>query len=284
VSVLVADASVPFDYSILPASIVAVAGYLGGATYHTWTPGEVAQVQSTGRRWWGIWTAPQRRLSRKDGLDDATGTISALLARRYNKTDPVFYDVERSAWDADPAGAIAAITQWRSALRAEGWMLAYPYCPTGAGENWLPHWTGSTPPAIPPGSIGVQFEGLAADGRYDLSIFSQTLWDAHRDTNGAPAMPIDPDLRALLVGQHHEVREWITQYGLAAYDGQATNRPHPAGQVHIKADTENILAVVSKLSTAGVDADAFAQAVAAHLATTLPSAVVRALSLQLAKP
>ncbi len=181
---LVADAAYPFDYSILPPGVEAVAGYIGGDTPHAWTTAEIRTVEATGRQWWPIWTAPNPRvaLSAEQGGADGSATVRGLKALGIPKARPVFYDIERSTFDASPSGAVAARIAWRNVVRGAGWLNAFAYWPLEQGSDWAPNWTYQRPTSLPEGIVGLQFQGPAVDTRYDLSVFRASLL-------GAPAAP-----------------------------------------------------------------------------------------------
>lgn len=171
--VLVADAAYPFDYALLPGNVDAVAGYVGGDTPHVWSAAEIAAVRATGRWFWAIWTAPSRgqAITAAQGGIDGAGTVSALAARGYPKTDPVFYDVEYADWTADPAGARAGITAFKNTLTAAGYPHTFAYVPYSAGFDWVAYWDNIAPSVLPAGWVGQQYGGNAVSGHADLSIF-----------------------------------------------------------------------------------------------------------------
>lgn len=166
-----ADAAVPFNYGTLPAGVRVILGYVGGATPHAWTPAEIYGARGTGRAWWGIWTAPNPDvvLGSGNGVADGAGTVAALRARSYPLDDPVFYDVERSCWDASATGALAAVASWKSVLRSAGYERCYSYGPPGLGD-WVADW--GAPQEIPAGAVGLQYQGGTT---FDLSVFVDEL-------------------------------------------------------------------------------------------------------------
>lgn len=173
--VLAADMSRPLsDYRQLPVAVAVVAGYVGGATPHAWTSGEVAAIRASGRAWWPIWTAPNPgvRLTVRQGQLDAAGMLAGLRALRIPPGTPCFYDIEQSTWAADPAGARACWQQWQQLLRAGGYARAWPYAPAAAAYGWQANWTGREPSSFPAGVVGVQYQGSSRHPGYDLSVFS----------------------------------------------------------------------------------------------------------------
>lgn len=174
---LVADGAYPHpDYSFLPAHIRVWAGYLGGHTPHAWTAAEVDHLEATGREWWGIWTAPDRQaINAGQGGADAADTIATLMALRYPKIRPVFYDVEYGTWHADPAGAEAAADRWKRDVAAAGWRHAYWYGPLASSCDWVADWKGFRPTVLPAGRIGVQYDHALSNDRYDISVFNPAV-------------------------------------------------------------------------------------------------------------
>jgi hypothetical protein len=176
--VLVADCAYPFDYSLLPAGVYAIAGYVGGDTPHVWSLAEIAAVTVTGRKWWAIWTAPSspgETLSAAQGGIDGAGMVLALKARDYPPTLPVFYDVEYGNWANDPAGARAGITAWKNTMRAAGYPHAFAYVPDIADFDWVAYWDNMRPPFLPDGWVGQQYAGNALGGRVDWNVFDLEL-------------------------------------------------------------------------------------------------------------
>jgi hypothetical protein len=175
--VLVADAAYPFDYTRLPTGVHAIAGYVGGDTPHVWSQAEVDAVLATGREWWPIWTAPSRgqAIDAAQGGRDGAGMINALRNYRLVNDPPQFYDVEFSTWQANPAGARAAITAWKNTLHAAGYPHTYAYVPLDAGFDWVAYWTNVQVPSLPAGWVGQQYAGNALGGACDLSVFDLDL-------------------------------------------------------------------------------------------------------------
>lgn len=172
--VLAADMSEPLpDYGILPAGVVVVLGYAGGATPHAWTAAEVAAVRRSGRAWWPIWTAanPNARLTSGQGHWDALAMVAELARLDIPTATPCFYDIEQSTYAASPTGAAAAWSMWQQTMAAYGHRRAWPYLPASANYGWQAHWTGVRPASIPAGVVGIQYEGASAHPGYDLSLF-----------------------------------------------------------------------------------------------------------------
>lgn len=185
----VADAAYPFDYSILPADVVALFGYAGGSTPHAWTAAEVRAVGEAGLAWRAIWTVPQRALDVLDGDTAAAGMIAALQDLGYPLGLSVFLDVEYWAYWANPDGATACANAWAHRMGLAGWPQAYWYGPVGSPCDWLAHWTGTEPAELPAGVVGVQYDHALSGDRYDLSVFVADLFARE----GTAAMPLDPN-------------------------------------------------------------------------------------------
>jgi len=166
----------PADYGFLPATIKAWAGYVGGHTPHNWTAAEVAHLEATGRRWWGIWTAVQgRALTTADAQADAAGMLAGLNRLEYSHFDPVFYDVEYSAWERNPSQTEAAADHWCAIMRQSGYSFAYWYGPRDSTAQWRADWTGVPPASLPAGVVGIQYDHALSNDRYDISRFDASL-------------------------------------------------------------------------------------------------------------
>lgn len=169
-----ADAAYPFDLALLPEDVHHVLGYVGawGATPHIWTAAEVAAVQAGGLRWHPIWTVPQRALTAADGHDAATRMLAALPTYPLEAGCPVFLDVESSAYNADPAGAVACVNAWRAGMAAGGHPTAVAYLPASTMAGWIANWTGVRPDTLPPTVKGWQYASDRMLGKpFDLSVF-----------------------------------------------------------------------------------------------------------------
>ncbi|SRR6266567_3101228 len=170
---LVADASKPFDYSLLPPGVVAIAGYIGGDTPHVWTLAEVAGVHATGRDFWPIWTAPSRgqAIDAIQGGIDGAAAVRSLAAYGLPATLPVFYDVEYADWAANPATALQAILAFKRTVVAGGHPNVFAYVPYTANFDWVAYWDNVEPTDLPAGWVGQQYGGNAVGGAADLSAF-----------------------------------------------------------------------------------------------------------------
>ncbi len=173
----VADGAYPHPpYTFLPEDVKVWAGYLGGHTPHSWTLAEITGARRLVGAWWGIWTSPDRRaIDARDGVADAAGTVARLVELDYPRTDPVFYDVEYTAYFASPSGARAAISAWKRGLAAAGYRNTFAYVPLAAGFDWLAHWTGIRPTSLPAGVVGIQYDHALFNDAYDISVFDTAL-------------------------------------------------------------------------------------------------------------
>lgn len=197
--ILVADGAYPHPpYDFLPHDVAVWAGYLGGHTPHPWTAAEIAAVRAVGLRWWGIWTAPDRRaIDGGVGVRDAAGTVARLIELDYPHGDPVFYDVEYATWTAGPSGARSAISAWKRGLAAAGYKRTFAYVPWSAQFDWVARWTGVRPATLPAGVVGVQYDHALHNDAYDISVFDPALINA---TEGADMAldPNDPTVKRIL--------------------------------------------------------------------------------------
>lgn len=171
--VSVADGAYPQDnYDFLPPTVTWWLGYVGGETPHAWTYDERMRLEDTGRTWGGIWTAPQSGpYTRGQAQADAAGMIAGLTRLRYPTGRPVFLDVERSVWAANPAQTDDAADYWRVIMHESGWAPSAWYGPVGSGCGWLADWTGVPPVTLPAGLVGIQYDHALAGDRYDISRF-----------------------------------------------------------------------------------------------------------------
>lgn len=250
----VADAAYPFDYSLLPADVSVVLGYLGGDTPHVWTPAEVAECQATGRQWCPIWTAPNPgAVLTANGVNaDAQAFITELVARRHPMDDPVFYDVEASTWNATGTDARTRVLRWQGVMRGAGYPNAYVYAPWLARTEWGANWVGYRPMSLPAGRVGWQYVNAQPGKPFDLSVFDPSIFGGDM-----PAQVTDPGIQAILQALGAE-------YG---------DPDHPDSNVNIVKGEGTILAAVQAL-TAAVSANTAALgqlATKADLASLLPS-------------
>lgn len=243
-----ADCLVPFDYSRLPAGVSVIAGYVGESANHIWTPAQISAVTASGRRWWAIYTPLAQTLDAAEGTLAGQTMADRLTGLAYPKLYPVFLDVERGVWDSNPAGAIAAITAWRAAMKAAGWTYAYPYAPVGSEPNWLPQWQSPAPNAIPPGAVGVQYAGLVDSGRYDLSLFQQSLWDAGTATPTEDLTIMDAATKAYIDAKFASARSDLSSGLKAIYNDQEPSSPHTAAMTYIMAGVQEARTEIAHLA------------------------------------
>lgn len=158
-----------------PSWATVVCGYAGGHTYHVWSRAEVDAVRKSGRQWWAIWTALNKTgtLSASLGRQDAINMANRLPYYGYDNNYPVFYDIEPSIFDRDPAGAKAAIAAWKNAMYNAGYPKAYVYTVARQGGDWVAAWTNVRPSSIPAGKIGVQYGG--DKGGFDYNVFANSI-------------------------------------------------------------------------------------------------------------
>jgi hypothetical protein len=177
-------------------------GYVGGNTPHIWTAAEIAVFTDRGYDWWPIWTLPERALTVVDGTQAGLGMRDELARRRYPTNRPVFLDCEHSAWAANPAGARAAIAQWKALMRLKGWANAHAYVPLDAGFDWIAWWTNVRPDVLPAGVIGQQYGGSGISSAYDLSVFDPKI-TGESDMSDAQY--------AALMAKLEELRQYLIQ-------------------------------------------------------------------------
>lgn len=177
--ILVADASNPFDLSLLPPGVRAVAGYVGGDTPHVWSNTEVKTVTDSGRQWWPIWTAPSRGqvLTAPGGTFAAQSMLSRLNSYPYITDDlPMFLDIENGTWNASPSGALAYLNAWKAEMRKGGVTRAFGYVPWSVQFDWVANWQKTAPTSLPPSVIGWQYASDTQLGKpFDLSVFNSAI-------------------------------------------------------------------------------------------------------------
>jgi len=251
----VADGAYPHPpYTFLPDDVMVWAGYLGGHTPHPWTAADIADARRLVGAWWGIWTAPDRRaITATDGVQDAAGTVARLVELSYPRADPVFYDVEYATWQADPAGARAAITAWKRGLAAAGYRNAYAYVPLSAGFDWIAHWTGARPTSLPAGVIGIQYDHGLFNDAYDISVFDASLLGGSdmlltHDDLAAIAAAVRPDLARLaqwVAGRSNSVFAPSTLDGTPEPDAVYATKSDVAA---LKAQFDQVLKLLAGIS------------------------------------
>lgn len=280
----VADMAYPLaDYRVLLGKASVVAGYLGGDTPHTWTGPEIAAVRNAGLVWWGIWTAPSRGQKPTAGMgaDDGTRTVTALRSVAYSAALPVFYDIERDTYMADPGGAGAAWRAWQGKLAAAGYRHTWPYLPASAGYGWAANWTGTRPESVPRGTVGVQYAGNAGGGTYDLSVFSRSALGLGATSKGDTVADLTAADKAWIKAEIDAgIHALSLQASAYVWDNAPANK-EPCAHVHIKADTAAILAKLATVTPGSVDTAALAAAVSKTLGATLAADVADVLARRL---
>lgn len=224
----VADASEPFDYSILPASVSVLLGYVGmpGDTPHIWTPAEVDKVAAAGLTWGPIVTVAERALTAADGAAAAAWMIGELRALQYPRGLPVFMDIEHVAYLDDPAGAESCVKAWAAAMTSAGWAICVPYLPLSAGHGWVASWTGVRPTSLPGTWAGQQYTGGQNQDRYDLSVMRASLWAGTGDITMADAASLSAQITAetsAIVDEIRTARADVTKALAAAQAGTVAN-------------------------------------------------------------
>lgn len=276
--VLVADGAVPHEnYDFLPEDVVVWCGYVGGHTVHAWTATEIEAVEAAGRPWWGIWTAAQgRALGPGDAAADAAAMITGLERLGRAKILPCFYDVEHSAWAADPHATTQAAQDWVRRLRAAGYVNAYWYGPADSVASWRAHWGIDQPAALPAGVIGVQFDHDLAGGRYDLSVFDPTLFI----NGGTDAMSAE-DVKA--INDHTDTMLSRLEKAIWSDDSVGVPTLDRIGDV-LHANTDGVRATLASVAAKvnALDPAGFAAALAPLLAAQLPAVTVEELTTALA--
>jgi hypothetical protein len=244
-TVMAADAAYPFDYSRLPHGVSVVMGYTGqpGCTPHVWTEAEVAAVQHTGRTWVPIHTPPQTGLTPDMGKQAGNLMVEELKHYKLPEGCPVFLDVERASWSANPAGARAAVADWQAVMHAHGHPQAWAYLPTLAGAQWVADWVGQAPQHFAPGVIGVQYAGNVDGGRYDLSVFAASVFAPPVVPPAPKPAPLTMPDQAWIVAQLNKVQANIGGKLSAYVWDDDPHHPEGVALVHLSAKLDHLLAL-----------------------------------------
>lgn len=242
-TVLAADAAFPFDYSRLPHGVHVVMGYTGqpGCTPHVWTEQEVQAVQDTGRTWVPIHTPPQTGLTPDMGKQAGNLMVTELARYKLPAHVPCFLDVEHASWAANPAGARAAVADWRAVMQSHGHPQAWAYLPAQAETQWVADWVGQAPDHFAPGVIGVQYAGNVDGGRYDLSVFASSVFTQPVPPPAPKPVPLTIPDQEWLVAQLRQVQANLGGK-LSAYvwdDDKA--HPEPVALVHLSAKLDQLI-------------------------------------------
>jgi len=151
--------------------------------------------------WFAIWTARNQKgeppLTAIDGVQDSVAMAARLPYYQYDKTLPVFYDIEPGIYDLDPAGAEAAIGAWKAGMHRVGYPYAYVYTIKRQGGDWIADWTNEIPASIPPGKVGVQYGG--DQGSFDYDVFIDELLTGDPAPIPPPPPSEDSEMKAFLI-------------------------------------------------------------------------------------
>lgn len=278
-----ADAAFPFDYKVLPAGVTLILGYLGGSTPHAWTKAEIAAAESTGRTWLGIWTAPNpnKRLSNVQGRADGVAAAAQLAVLGRPKSLPVFCDIEESSYDADRAGAVSYRNGFRAELQAAGYPLAFAYWPIEAGSDWVAFWDYVRPTELPQGVVGRQYQGVATDTRFDLSVFDTSIIDPTATTTTGDNDMLDATDKAWLVAQLTTLRNSVIVHVKGVDVEGVPNPKAPSPTLLSIAKVVNVIEADENRPPAVVDATALAAALVAQLGPAFAAELVAAIGAKL---
>lgn len=177
--VSVADGLTPQDdYSFLPPTIVAWGFYVGKPSIGSWSPGQVANLESTGRLGIPIWTPGDGgAYTRAQAQADAAAMLAGLKGLAIHDQRWVFLDIEYSRWADNPQVTTDAAAYWCGIMRLSGYPRAGWYGPIASTATWRADWTGTPPTALPAGCLGVQYDHDLAGGKYDISRFDKSILD-----------------------------------------------------------------------------------------------------------
>lgn len=276
---LAADAAYPFDYSRLPHGVSVVMGYTGqqGCTPHVWTETEVKAVQATGRTWVPIHTPPQTGLTPDMGKQAGNLMVSELRRYQLPPHAPVFLDVERASWDANPAGARAAVSDWQAVMHAAGHTQAWAYLPSIAQTQWVADWVGAAPQHFAPGVIGVQYAGNVDGGRYDLSIFAASVFAPQAAPVVAKPLPLTVADQEWLVEQLTKVQDNLRHAFSAYVWDNDPQHPEPVAMKHLSDKLDQLLQLQTSAPIPAVQVHELAAELAKVLGPLLGTDVVVAL-------
>lgn len=282
--VLVADAAYDFPLADLPKGTAAVLRYVGppDGTPHIVSVGQVEAIRRAGMVWAPIWTPAARVLSHQLGLQAGNGMVAALKAYPLLGPEPVFLDVEKHVYDADPAGCRAAVAAWQSVMHLAGWSQAYAYLPSEANSQWVADWVDVAPHHFAPGVIGVQYQGAVHGDEYDLSVFARTVFQPLIDAQKGSPLSLTTSDKQWMVDQLALVQHNLGAK-LSAYQWD-NDKAHaePAANVHLAAKLDQLLALVQAGHSGTVDTAALAKALSAALGPSLADDLARELSRRLA--
>lgn len=280
---LVADAAYPFDYSRLPHGVAWVLGYVGqpGCTPHVWEQWEIDRVHAAGLGWAPIWTPPQGAFSSEAGKQAGNGMVQALSRLKLPAGLPVFLDIEQGSYAADPAGARAGVGEWQAVMHAHGHRQAWAYLPGYAQTQWAADWVGTAPQHFAPGVIGVQYAGQVDHGRYDLSVFTDSVFAIAPSPSPEVAMTLNSADKTWITEQLGTVQTNVLNFlhGLTADDW--AGHPHPWALTHLADQLTELRAELAKVNGGTVEAAVLANQIAALLGPHLAGEVADVLALRL---
>jgi len=276
----VVDAATPPDYARLPRSVKVVLGYVGqyGCTPHVWSTDEARRRMGA---WAPIWVPPQRRMTAETGKRAAQAALHAVAQYDYPHGGPVFFDIERHGYDADPAGARAALSAFRALLAQDGRWRGIGYGPVESGARWVAKWVTVRPDSLPAGWAGQQWHG-ATHGGVDLSVFRPAVFHAilnHNNEDGASVL--DKDDKQWLVKQLGTLQHNLGGRVDALRTGTLGHDSYPANLRDMLAKLDDIDAQLKGDGGAVINIDALATSLAGKLGPDLAGQLVAALAAKL---
>lgn len=276
--VRVADAAVPFDYAALPHDVVAVLGYVGesGATPHVWSTQEADAARKAVGAWSAIWVPPQGLVTRDDGARAAHTMLKVLPQYQVGTDHPVFFDIERSTYDAHPTEADSAIASWSQIMRGAGYHLAYPYAPVTYGRGWIAHYVDGEPTELPTGYIGQQYTNNGDGGSCDFSVFDRAVFTAIINNGKGDTVALDKADKAWIVAQLGTLQHNVNGQIAKLHDGGAGEGTWPRNVAATYEEVVKLSGAVAGLKLGGVDVDALAADLAAKLGPDVAAAVLDA--------
>lgn len=279
--VLTVDCAYPFDYSRAPAGTKVVLGYVGqfGCTPHIWQPSEIATARAAIGAWAPIWTPPQGTFNWSNGAQAANGMHVALEAMNYPKAGPVFLDIEHATWAADPNGVGLGIREWQVTMTVAGWPNSHAYVPAAAGYGWAADWTNVRPTSLPDNLVGQQYAGNVDGGRYDLSVFRASIFDALLTKGTVDTVALTTEDKAWIAAQLGTVQtNLLNTWERSAWDTRPT-QPFPYS---LKAIFELVTQLQTEI-TQGLPASGGASALASQIAVALGPDLGAAVATELSK-
>lgn len=283
-TVLVADAAFPFDYARLPHGVHWLLGYVGqpACTPHIWEQWEIDKAHAAGLGWAPIWTPPQAAFSAQGGRQAGNGMVQALSRLKLPAGLPCFLDIEQNSYAADPAGARAGVAEWQAIMHDNGHPQAWAYLPGYASTQWAADWVGTAPQHFAPGVIGVQYAGNVDNGRYDLSVFSDTVFAPPPPIPGTAAMTLNQADKVWIAEQFGTVQTNVLNFLHGLSDDGWKGHPHPWALTHLADQLAELHTQVAKISPGTTEAAVLANQIAALLGPHLAVEVADLLAHRLA--